>query len=111
MAEEGKVKRGTDIWLVLLIVVLVLAAGVGMWFFSVAISSRFDETNERIKGRSAQIMTAVINLRQDMLTRFPSNTAVEIRETAQDAKSPAVVPAPKKPADKKTKQGIKGTPG
>ena len=103
MAEENKVKRGTDVWLVLLIVVLVLAAGVCMWFFSAAIDSRFDETNARIKSRSEQIMTAVINLRQDVLTRFPANTAVETRETAPAAKPPAVVPTPKKPAGKKTK--------
>ncbi|HUU03900.1 MAG TPA: hypothetical protein VM425_20865 [Myxococcota bacterium] len=100
MAQE---KKRTDIWLLVLVIVLVAAAGASMWFFSVAVGARFDETNARIKGRSAQIMTAVINLRQDFLTRFPANTAVETRETAPAAKPPAVVPTPKKPAGKKTK--------
>jgi flagellar basal body-associated protein FliL len=110
MAQE---KKRTDIWLLVLVIVLVAAAGASMWFFSVAIGARFDETNARIKGRSAQIMTAVINLRQDILTRFPANTAVETKETAPDAKSPdtktpdakpvAKRPIHKKPVVKKTR--------
>ncbi len=103
MTQETKERKRTDVWLLVLVIVLVLAAGLSMWLFSVAIDSRFDETNARIKSRSEQIMTAVINLRQDFLTRFPAKTVVEIKEAQPAAKASDAKPVLKKPAVKKPK--------
>lgn len=97
MAEEGTKSKNIDIWLVLVIILMVLSIGGGLYITSQMMLSRLDSIDVRMRSQSQRVESEVFSLRKQV-----QDLALLIKKgkTAAEAAASAAPAAPAKPPAK-----------
>ena len=93
MAEEGKKSKNIDIWLVLVIILMVLSIGGGLYITSQMMLSRLDSIDVKMRSQNQRVESEVFSLRkqvQDLALLIKKmKPAAEAEAPAAPAKPPA----------------------
>ncbi len=93
MAEEGTKSKNIDIWLVLVIILMVLSIGGGLYITSQMMLSRLDSIDVKTRSQSQRVESEVFALRkqvQDLGQLIKKmKPAAEAAAPAEPAKPPA----------------------
>jgi sensor domain CHASE-containing protein len=97
VAEEGTKSKNIDIWLVLVIILMVLSIGGGLYITSQMMLSRLDSIDVRMRSQSQRVESEVFSLRKQV-----QDLALLIKKgkTAAEAAASAAPAAPAKPPAK-----------
>jgi ribosomal protein L12E/L44/L45/RPP1/RPP2 len=97
VAEEGTKSKNIDIWLVLVIILMVLSIGGGLYITSQMMLSRLDAIDVRMRSQSQRVESEVFSLRKQV-----QDLALLIKKgkTAAEAAASAAPAAPAKPPAK-----------
>lgn len=94
MAEEGTKSKNIDIWLVLVIILMVLSIGGGLYITSQMMLSRLDSIDVRMRSQSQRVESEVFSLRKQV-----QDLELLIKKM-KPAAAPAAPAAPAKPPAK-----------
>lgn len=83
MQDKNESQRNIDIWLVLVIVVIVLSMGGGLWVTGKSLMARLDEMSIRVNGQISTLQTEIFELRKQV-----QDVDVKIGKVVEDKKLP-----------------------